>query len=496
MMMLKSTFLYLMFTHVLVFTLCSQVTIDLGEPPVSGVLLQLKNIENINDGEANDSKGLTLPRVEINDLTKLQSGDADELTGNERDNYIGLIVYNTKRTNNPTSKIGEGLYVWTGDAWQALNDFDGDAGTPIVVDVKKEVLSKELHNDPVNYPIGTLGKYTDVRGANGEEVNEYYMARFYATKVKEKVTTTYRDNLGTWTEETEEERIEDGIWMNENMRTKFAPNNTPIPHRKESTGNGYNLARWENPAEGFLDTVPAVEGLLYNWAAATVGDDGLHGRGGETGTNEGVCQDEEFAILDAWQGICPDGWHLPSMHDWQLLKDAMVANPSLYSTEPALTEATIGKAFKHPSTEHTFNDYTVVGGITGGIEHKGTSKEAHEGGFAAYLTVDWTGDPFLYGAEAYYWTSSNSFSCSSSYSFNIIGWASDDELLETGDYREIAVSEGLWVVSVRGGTDADRINEEPEYYDFYIRTCWHSIGRNAPSTIGSIVRLYNPEVVD
>lgn len=76
------------------------------------------------------------------------------------------------------------------------------------------------------------------------------------------------------------------------------------------------------------------------------------------------------------------------------------------------------------------------------------------------------------------------------------GTPTDDNLLEPADYRKIAVAEGIWVISVRGGTDADKPAREPEYYDFYIRTCWHSIGRRTPSTIGSIVRLYNPEVVD
>ena len=82
--------------------------------------------------------------------------------------------------------------------------------------------------------------------------------------------------------------------------------------------------------------------------------------------------------------------------------------------------------------------------------------------------------------------------------WNGYGTPSEDNLLETGDYREVAVAEGLWIVAVRAGDETTNpsTDEEPEYYDFYIRTCWHSIGRNSPSTIGSIVRLYNPEVVD
>jgi len=65
-------------------------------------------------------------------------------------------------------------------------------------------------------------------------------------------------------------------------------------------------------------------------------------------------------------------------------------------------------------------------------------------------------------------------------------------------YRKVSRVEGLWVVAVKGGRiydygDGDR---RAEYYDFHIRTCWNSIGRATPTTIGTIVRLYNPEVIE
>lgn len=64
--------------------------------------------------------------------------------------------------------------------------------------------------------------------------------------------------------------------------------------------------------------------------------------------------------------------------------------------------------------------------------------------------------------------------------------------------------EGIWVIGTR---DVTRLNnpenyndssldaEAPEYYDFHIRTCWYGPGRNRPSTISTIIRLYNPEFV-
>ncbi len=69
-------------------------------------------------------------------------------------------------------------------------------------------------------------------------------------------------------------------------------------------------------------------------------------------------------------------------------------------------------------------------------------------------------------------------------------------LKEADTYRGIERAEGIWVIAVRGGENASDTKSEPEYYDFYIRTCWNAPGRKVPSTIGTITRLYNPEVID
>lgn len=64
--------------------------------------------------------------------------------------------------------------------------------------------------------------------------------------------------------------------------------------------------------------------------------------------------------------------------------------------------------------------------------------------------------------------------------------------------------EGIWVIGTRDMTeisnpavvdDSTLDQHAPEYYDFHIRTCWYGPGRNIPSTISTIIRLYNPEFV-
>jgi len=70
-------------------------------------------------------------------------------------------------------------------------------------------------------------------------------------------------------------------------------------------------------------------------------------------------------------------------------------------------------------------------------------------------------------------------------------------LAETQIYRKLQWLEGVWVVAVGGdNTDIIRSTNNFEFFDFYIRTCWQAVGLDAPSTLTTIVRLYNPEVIE
>jgi hypothetical protein len=68
---------------------------------------------------------------------------------------------------------------------------------------------------------------------------------------------------------------------------------------------------------------------------------------------------------------------------------------------------------------------------------------------------------------------------------------SDEDLNETGEYREAAGVEGIWITAVKG--DVYRTTGVPKYFDMYIRTCWVGPGRQYPTKLGTIVRLYNPQ---
>lgn len=109
-------------------------------------------------------------------------------------------------------------------------------------------------------------------------------------------------------------------WMAENMRaTKYSPNNTEsknvkiaiiskgaeavytpycIDARKKS--NWYKLEYWDTE----YDDLVSKFGYLYNWAAAVGVADGSEVTKDFTGNR---------------QGICPDGWHIPTIEEWNTL---------------------------------------------------------------------------------------------------------------------------------------------------------------------------------
>jgi uncharacterized protein (TIGR02145 family) len=85
-------------------------------------------------------------------------------------------------------------------------------------------------------------------------------------------------------------KIGDQWWMAENLRVTHYQNGSAIPHVPDGkewgdlTTGGY--AAYENDTENLIPY-----GLLYNW----------------------------FAAVDS-QGICPEGWHVPTDEEWMALE--------------------------------------------------------------------------------------------------------------------------------------------------------------------------------
>lgn len=114
----------------------AQVTIGIEEAPVSGSLLQLKD-KNVTDGKANATKGLLLPRVELDAVNSVSGTIAQKLLNTLKltlpsgitfnaEQHTGLMVYNintqTVASGAPFSenKVCPGVYVWNGSSWNRL----------------------------------------------------------------------------------------------------------------------------------------------------------------------------------------------------------------------------------------------------------------------------------------------------------------------------------------------------------------------------------------
>ena len=61
-------------------------------------------------------------------------------------------------------------------------------------------------------------------------------------------------------------------------------------------------------------------------------------------------------------------------------------------------------------------------------------------------------------------------------------WRSEDDTNNLAEKANFVGAEGLWIEAVKGSG----------YYDFHIRACWTAPGESSPTTLGTIVRLYDP----
>ena len=98
-------------------------------------------------------------------------------------------------------------------------------------------------------------------------------------------------------------RIGRQVWMAENLRVTHYADGTPIPFVEDGQGwIGVN-----NPQKAFCwynddPKTGEIYGALYNYSAAMNG------------------ADSSSAIPSGVQGVCPEGWHLPSDGEWKQLE--------------------------------------------------------------------------------------------------------------------------------------------------------------------------------
>lgn len=124
-------------------------------------------------------------------------------------------------------------------------------------------------------------------------------------------------------------QIGNRCWMRENMRAITSPTKTngqydTILARGVSVGNTAYQSYVSQVAHWYKND-PAnysMYGLLYNWCAAA---DVYNGTKVATET-AGSGTAWIATLTDNWRGICPEGWHLPSVQDWAELENDVFGN--------------------------------------------------------------------------------------------------------------------------------------------------------------------------
>lgn len=107
--------------------------------------------------------------------------------------------------------------------------------------------------------------------------------------------------------------------------------------------------------------------------------------------NADLGQPDEVLISDR-QGICPDGWHVPNLNEYQILFE------ELRNTYNNTSQSLLAKDTEQPA------------GINGGTNETGFSA-THNG----FLRID--GTSIEYGNKAYYWTASRRDSTRMAFSY-------------------------------------------------------------------------------
>lgn len=414
---LMKLFLFTLLLSTLTTNLNSQVTIGSKNPPLKGALLDLKEF-NVDGDKPDSRKGMAMPRVSLTDLKNLYPMFEDtnnpgaptaQYSANKNNidkEHIGLFVFNVGKIETQTKRICPGLHIWNGDTWYPLTAYEATTKTRTLKSATYKGLTfldpnnpsdpmwATLQKDPTSYPLGYRGIFKDTR--NLLDIQNYNHTRFYVgyttTDSIFSITANYSCDqdpskaILLADELTSQYTFEDGTWMADNLRALTMPDGTAIGQ--------YSGTLTYDPLFTYpLNTASnrATYGVLYNFQAATNRE-----RAGVTKPQGGLREGP------AIQGVCPDGWHLPSDRQWHDLINAITLNTSLFSSTPNLGSSYLINGYNGSSTEagKPMKSTESINSFPSG----GTSLAPNAGGFNGQLIG--SDDGSAAGRISYFWTSS------------------------------------------------------------------------------------------
>ena len=120
-------------------------------------------------------------------------------------------------------------------------------------------------------------------------------------------------------------KIGDQCWMAEDLKVSHYPNGDAIPYidldatwgalADDNTSDAYTVYA-DNNNDGTVDIANPDYGYLYSYAAA-IGDNWV--RDNDASTTDG-------------QGVCPDGWHLPTDTEWLTLENEVETGANILAS--------------------------------------------------------------------------------------------------------------------------------------------------------------------
>ena len=303
-----------------------------------------KQIKNLLDPTENQD---AVTKLFLQNYTSLRVGDCDTLFLGDSQWVIipGISVLNGKSSfptviTHPISNIGTTSATFSGNV-------TSDGNSPVTArGVCWSTSPSPTIDDSLTTNGNGLGSFSsNVTGLTGGFT--YYM-RAYATNDigtayghEESFTTDdLFTNCGSVTD------VEGNVyktvvigsqcWLRENLRTTKYADGTSIDYGDASTSDSDPYYYYPGSSE---DNVPTY-GLLYNWPAVM---------GGENSS-----EDNPSGV----QGVCPNGWHLPSVAEWNQLSDYVSSQSAYYCDN---NHEFIAKAFAATSGWEENADPCAVG---------------------------------------------------------------------------------------------------------------------------------------
>lgn len=209
---------------------------------------------------------------------------------------------------------------------------DAYCGLSVSVEAKGELLTYQWQKDKIDIPGATFSVYAKektthpdsgayrckITGLCGEVYSEEADIRVEALK-----TGTLKDDRDG--EEYKIRRMPDGkVWMVEDLRfgtcSGIAFLNYSNGSVKDQIASGYYGVCMKSPETG--------AGNLYNWQGAMNAEDAAYGK--------------NFYSWGNWQGICPEGWHLPAQRDFYELYAALCQELERFYPGTGVFEVVLG----------------------------------------------------------------------------------------------------------------------------------------------------------